>query len=469
MSTVWFMVDDTDSRLNYTGDSWFLQQGFTSEAGPTYNDTLHLALGLNNIVSFHFNGSSNFGVYGSLMGDASVLESPYCAIECTLDGAPTEVFQQTTQQQETTNNNVLACRNIADNLTNHSSSGEHELIINVTYFLAAPPGSWSLDYITYESLADPAIDGEILQAGNLEVANVTDYSMLAFGPGWNHFTDSGSDSQPQDDSVPSLLQSNVTIKFNGTSFSLYGGSLGFETNATYKVDDLDAVPFPVPSIQAESNQLLFTASDLGIGEHSSDKLFEISYFYVTSLTKAEQQSLASSSSTGHLKSGMIMGAVLGTIIPVMLLTLVIAVVWTRRKSRQRRALRMLVPFPFISQTSHSVLPKQLLGQLASMWPTSKKNIIEVLITILVLSTDRAENNDGDRLGPQNLLTMKLEQRLLVTLEQNQQLNQQLEELTPQQQQVQAQLLTVHTDSGLRLTGEASLEEIYEVPPGYTES
>jgi len=65
--------------------------------------------------------------------------------------------------------------------------------------------------------------------------------------------------------------------------------------------------------------------------------------------------------------------------------------------------------------------------------------------------------------------MKLEQRLVVTQEQNQQLNQQLEQLTPQQQQVQAQLLTVHTDSGLRLTGEESLEEIYEVPPGYTES
>ena len=71
--------------------------------------------------------------------------------------------------------------------------------------------------------------------------------------------------------------------------------------------------------------------------------------------------------------------------------------------------------------------------------------------------------------------MKLEQRLVATQvqaeqlnEQNQQLNQQLERLTPQQQQVQARLPTVHTDSGLRLTREESLEEIDEVPPGYTE-
>ncbi|KAE9395663.1 hypothetical protein BT96DRAFT_922712 [Gymnopus androsaceus JB14] len=350
MPTVWFMVDDTDSRLNYTETQEDIFSRLSgSETGPTYNNTLCSAEG-NTSVSFHFNGEFfKFGVYGSLVGsEASVLESPFCAIECTLDGAPTEVFQQTTQLAAT-NNNVLACRNIADNSTIHSSSGEHELII-----------SWSLDYVTYESLVNPAIDGEILQAGNLDVANVTDYNMLTFGPNWTHI------SGPEGTNTP----------------------------------------------------------------------LEISYFYVTSLTKAEQQSLTSSR---HLKSGVIMGAVLGTIIPIMLLTVAIAVAWTRRKSRQRRALRMLAPFPFISQTPHSVLPKQLFGQLVLMLPTSKKNIN-------VLAAGEAENNDGDR--PALL---------------------QLEQLTPQQQQVQAQLLTVHTDSGLRLTGEESLEEIYEVPPGYTES
>ncbi|KAE9382797.1 hypothetical protein BT96DRAFT_951887 [Gymnopus androsaceus JB14] len=382
MPTVWFMVDDTDSRLNYTGDS----RGFwspvpsmisDSETGPTYNNTLHSAIG-NTSVSFHFNGY------------------------------------------------------------------------------------WSLDYITYESLVNPAIDGEILQVGNLDVANGTDYNMLTIGPGWGLT----GPARPGGKFLPKAFQSNMTIKLNGTSLSLYGDNFGGVPNATYKVDDLDVVPFSVSSLGV--NQLLFTASNLGIGEHKAvitgngtDTAFDISYFYVTSVTKAEQQSLNSS---GHLKSGVIMGAVLGTAIPIMLLTVIMAVVWTRRKSRQR-ALRMLAPFPFLSQTPHSVLPKQLFGRLALMLPTSKKNIT-------VLTAGEAENNDGDRLGPQNLLTMKLEQRLVVTQEQNQQLNrrnQQLEQLTPQQQQVQAQLLTVHTDSGLRLTGEESLEEIYEVPPGYTES
>ncbi|KAE9404527.1 hypothetical protein BT96DRAFT_1016329 [Gymnopus androsaceus JB14] len=484
MSTVWFMVDDTDSRLNYTGDLWSSIQLPNSEAGPTYNSTLHFA-NANTSVSFHFNGSSNFGVYGSLSAlNASALESPVCAIQCTLDGTSTENQGFLVLAKSNDLNNVLACQNIADNLTIHPSSGEHELTISVTYLLADPPGNWSLDYITYESLVNPAIDGEILQAGNLDVANVTDYSMLTFGPNWTHNTG------PDGFSVTNSSQSDVTMKFNGTSFSLYGGSSGFAPNATYKVDDLDAVPFPVLA-SSGSDQLLFTASDLGIGEHTavinvngSNIPFQISYFYVTSLTKAEQASLNSPSSSTpsipsstttatsnpeahhvHSKSGVIMGAVLGTAIPIILLTVIMAVVWTRKKSRQRRALRMLAPSPFISQTPfthHSVLPRQLLGQLALILPTSKKNIT-------ALTSGEAEDNDGDRPGPQNLLTMKLEQRLVVTREQNQQLNQQLEQLTPQQQQIQTQLLTVHTDSGLRLTGEESLEEIYEVPPGYTES
>ncbi|KAE9382807.1 hypothetical protein BT96DRAFT_168639 [Gymnopus androsaceus JB14] len=238
MPTVWFMVDDTDSRLNYTGDS----RGFwspvpsmisDSETGPTYNNTLHSAIG-NTSVSFHFNGSSKFGAYGSLVGlNASVLESPFCAIECTLDGAPTEVFQQTTITAAT-NNNVLACRNIADNSTNHSSSGEHELIISVTYF-SNPTGYWSLDYITYESLVNPAIDGEILQVGNLDVANGTDYNMLTIGPGWGLT----GPARPGGKFLPKAFQSNMTIKLNGTSLSLYGDNFGGVPNATYKVDDLD--------------------------------------------------------------------------------------------------------------------------------------------------------------------------------------------------------------------------------------
>lgn len=66
--------------------------------------------------------------------------------------------------------------------------------------------------------------------------------------------------------------------------------------------------------------------------------------------------------------------------------------------------------------------------------------------------------------------MKLQQRLVVMEEQMQQRSeqQQIQQLAlPEQQQPQAPMLTVHTDSGLRLTG-AEVTEDSEIPPEYTE-
>lgn len=62
MSTVWFMVDDTDSRLNYTG-AWslvtFSGEEVDSVFGPIYNGTVHEPLDQSNVtLSFRFNGMS---------------------------------------------------------------------------------------------------------------------------------------------------------------------------------------------------------------------------------------------------------------------------------------------------------------------------------------------------------------------------------------------------------------------------
>lgn len=67
---------------------------------------------------------------------------------------------------------------------------------------------WFFDYITFENQIDPALDGEMLQAGNSDVVNnsLTDYSMLTFGPGWTV-----ENSQPVADSS----NCDLTIKFNG--------------------------------------------------------------------------------------------------------------------------------------------------------------------------------------------------------------------------------------------------------------
>ncbi|KAE9395051.1 hypothetical protein BT96DRAFT_923093 [Gymnopus androsaceus JB14] len=472
MSTVWFMVDDTDSRFNYAGeDLWSSVSGgdvsalFETMAGPVYNNTLH-ATSSNTSASFRFNGSAYFGLYGSIIPENSstIDQSPFGTVECTLDGAPTEVFKQA-PSLGVASNNILACRNYADNSTIHSSSGEHELIISIKYFPNSTGSQWFLDYMTYESLANPVLNGETLQAGNTDVAIATDYSMLSFGPGWSHGEGAPATSQPK---------ANMTINFNGTSLSLYGIKTELPQDATYQVDGLEPVPFNAAQLsEAGWDQLLFTASNLTAEEHkvvittnvnattSSDATqFQISYFYVSSLTIAEQQSLASTtSSTAHPKSGVIIGAVLGTITAIMLLTVTMIVLWVRRRSRQKRALEMLASFPFTSQATPSayqdLLPSRI-DQLVLMLATSKKNLTDGIDPPQI----EANNDSKDR---QNLLTMnlKLQQRLVVTQAQAQAQEEQLN----QQNQLQAQLLTVHTDSGLRLSGEETLE----VPPGYTEA
>lgn len=99
-------------------------------------------------------------------------------------------------------NNILSCLNNG----NPSSSGEHELLISTSI----SPGSlgWLFDYIVFESMVNPDLDGEILQAGNVQVGNATIYSMLTFGPGWTH-NETGSYSN--------IPQSRATMKFNGKS------------------------------------------------------------------------------------------------------------------------------------------------------------------------------------------------------------------------------------------------------------
>lgn len=69
MSTVWFMVDDTDPRLNYSGN-WTLVPSVTtnedsfdgSPTGSVYNSTLHSPMG-NVTATFRFNGTLLSHIY----------------------------------------------------------------------------------------------------------------------------------------------------------------------------------------------------------------------------------------------------------------------------------------------------------------------------------------------------------------------------------------------------------------------
>lgn len=160
------------------------------------------------VLSLPLAGSSYLGVYGTQQVFAPSTDAPI--VECYLDGLPTWSFINVGAFSPVgVSNNMLACR--ADSSFPGSSPGEHELLINYTN---KPKNlgvaAWYLDYITFESLADPVLDGEVLQAGNGNLIDSTNYSMLTFGTGW-------SVSDVDDSMKTDISHSTAAMKFNGKS------------------------------------------------------------------------------------------------------------------------------------------------------------------------------------------------------------------------------------------------------------
>ncbi|KIK62832.1 hypothetical protein GYMLUDRAFT_242468 [Collybiopsis luxurians FD-317 M1] len=432
MSTVWFMVDDTDPRLNYSGSWSFVNASGRivdniNESGPVFNNTLHSTTA-NGTVSFRFSGSSYLGVYGTLAGRDIGEPNGSPLINCLLDGV---AITAESREGAETMNNVMACR--ANAQFGARLPGDHELLINVTNHANT---IWFFEYITYESWVDPVLDGEVLQAGNADMINASSYSMLTFGPGWNPGNGMGTST---DTGTPG---SEVTIKFNGTLVSLYGDlTSNFSNTAAYQIDNQAAVGFqlpgdigslgPVPGLK----QLLFTASDLSVGEHTvavnfsgsqSGPPLAIDYFYVQSLTAAQQASLNSTSlsssstthSSGQLNHRVIVGAVLGSVILTMFM--VAMIILYRRRLKQRKASPM------------AVSPFDPVGLITASQGHMKWSLLRGIVG------------------------------------QMQQRDHQLAEGSAQLQR----MVTLHTDGGVRLNEADALRLGYdavpiEVPPGYT--
>ncbi|KAE9404717.1 hypothetical protein BT96DRAFT_404220 [Gymnopus androsaceus JB14] len=161
--------------------------------------------------------------------------------------------------------------------------------------------------------------------------------------------------------------------------------------------------------------------------------------------------------------GLVVGAVLGTLIPIILFT-VAAMLWWRNHKR-KKALTHLAAEPFISLNfpENKILPNWLSAMQSMKFPSSKGQPMTSksfnitypfsksnLQNLLDLVEQNSSGSTIEQLNAANALTMKLQQRLAVIQEQNQQRSTQP---------------MVHTDSGLRLTEEAQQDA--EVPPGYT--
>ncbi|KAJ3866777.1 hypothetical protein EV359DRAFT_79251 [Lentinula novae-zelandiae] len=479
MPTVWFMVDDTDPRLTYSG-SWTAVNNtgsFTNEpgsdfdeesrTGSVYNNTLHYTTG-NVTISFRFNGSSYLGVYGTQDGIFSNGQLPF--ISCTLDGVPTWSFDDA-YPTGLANSNMLACR--ADSRIGGSSPGEHELLINVTNY---PNSDWYFDYITYESLNNPAFNGEVLQAGNAELIDASNYSMITFDAGW---TDTRNGT-----TATNIPGSKAILKFNGTSLSLYGDTSGNVSNtASYQVDNEEPVVFQLPAVPPDltslAKQLLFTTSNLSVGEHTVSVAFngsqsamplDIAYFYATSLTNAQQASLISpsprpnlvQSATSPLSHGVIAGVIIGSIVAALLLIGAAALIFKRRRRNMQLA-GMPFGYPGLITTPFRYQDDINISVHSKSSTDTPPNLQSFYTTTLDPSGEQGTAQTGG--DPANgLANLKLQQRLAVLQGEIAHRDRQLAEGSVQQERA----FTVHIDSGLRQIGEEEVSlGMVEVPPGYT--
>ncbi|THU77664.1 hypothetical protein K435DRAFT_877552 [Dendrothele bispora CBS 962.96] len=176
MSTVWLMVDDTDSRLSYQG-AWTPMTLNTTQAekyqqlsngllpnGPVFDNTLHETRS-NVSVSFSFNGKflhiaslsfSEFEVGSSFLITRTIISSVLKKTETHRSTAHSMVgsdevanFLNFPTVGQGPVNNVLFCVIQGSSTINGKDSkfqpGEHELQINVTN----PNGTmgWFFDYI----------------------------------------------------------------------------------------------------------------------------------------------------------------------------------------------------------------------------------------------------------------------------------------------------------------------------------
>lgn len=153
-------------------------------------------------------------------------------------------------------------------------------------------------------------------------------------------------------------------------------------NAAYQIDDQDPVPFLLSST-TNLDDPLFAVPDMSVGEHvvvvalngsstelpvdSEQAVFNFGWFYMTSLTTAEQASLVSLQSGARHSNNIVIyvGATLG---PLALFLIGFAILWARRKSKQERALavqRSAMPIAFLSQFG-SFIPHNLVTNLGGV-------------------------------------------------------------------------------------------------------
>ncbi|KAG5722670.1 hypothetical protein E4T56_gene14461 [Termitomyces sp. T112] len=360
------VVDDTDSRIVYSGLSWTPDNGNLDKIGtygPTYNHTLHGTI-VSSSMFFSFDGTS-VSVFGTI-------QPPGLSIwECFVDQAKIQNGPSFTAAQ----NNWNLCE--GDDLT----AGPHTLSIHITP--SADQTFW-FDYLRYTPLPNVSFSDAILYVPSNEVILSSNWEPRGGIPSVDGI------------SIAFQPRSVATFDFVGTHVAWYGWLLRFEplkpANSTIVIDDGEPTnlligntpPFDVthpniiffetPQLPATQHKLVVTY--LGDSDDVSSKQTPLSLNYLlvtitstpfapssppSSTTSSSQsssstspsqpssstsQSSFTSASRAHsIPTGIIVGSVVGG------LALVAVILWlyflrSRRKRRRREQLDAREAQPF---------------------------------------------------------------------------------------------------------------------------
>ena len=182
----WIVVDDTSPDINYSGNSWFAQNGnpiTTEDTGLPHQNTLHGTI-TNASLTFKFTGKSPYSSYSSCteqtptVGRAvtvkgtiqtqnvSSVDNPTWV--CLLDGDQIGSDISRRPSLPTSSNSWIYCQNF------RLTDGPHTLVINVT---ATEKPFW-FDRIEYAPSASEPLENRTISVSG------ADDPALHFSAGW---------------------------------------------------------------------------------------------------------------------------------------------------------------------------------------------------------------------------------------------------------------------------------------------
>ncbi|GLB39931.1 hypothetical protein LshimejAT787_0704410 [Lyophyllum shimeji] len=324
------VVDDSDSRIRYSGQGWFQDQGSQDSAGnfgPTYKRTSHGTNG-NDTLSFSFRGTSVsvFGTTNLVQLDNGTRWDP--TWECFVD----KISIGSAKPFPAEENNWFLCGQDVLN------DGQHEITVNVT----TTGHTFWLDYLIFTPSPNASYDEAVLIVENNDRAIFLDSSWGSLGGSANMTTVKGS--QAKFDFVGKsvtwvgFIPTELAHAPASGAFTIDGGSpISFKLNG-----------LPADATTTVYNQAFFTTPDLTPGPHTLRVTYNgadgpatpltLDYLYVTNTSITNPASAGSTdtpngshnSSSSKTPVGAVVGGVIGGLAALVALV-VLLFLWRRRR------------------------------------------------------------------------------------------------------------------------------------------